>query len=98
MRTYQLSVFGVRISFRTDADPRDMERARVFVEEHANRLQSGGGLLSKEQILALLALGVADDLLQVQQQLSAAEMRLAGLLKRIDETVESDENIPLGGA
>jgi len=97
MRTYQLSVFGVRVSFRTNGDPDDMEKAKEFVEEHAKRLQSGGGLLSKEQVLALLALGVADDLLQSQRQLESAEKRLTALLKRIDDSVENGGKVTLGG-
>ena len=85
MRSYQLSIFGVEVSFKAQADPQDVEKARAYVEKEAERLKGGGGLQSKDKLLALLALGVAYDLLQLQQRLQSAEDRIESLLRRIEQ-------------
>lgn len=45
-----------------------------------------GGQFGREKLLTLLVLGVADDLLQTQQQLDGVETRLANLLELIEKT------------
>ena len=56
------------------------------MEKQYERLKNQGGQFGREKLLALLVLGVADDLLQTQQQLEAVESRLANLLKLIENT------------
>ena len=75
MHSFQLNVLGMDISFRTDADSARIERAQDFVEK-----------FGREKLLTLLVLGVADDLLQTQQQLDGVETRLANLLELIEKT------------
>ncbi len=84
MREFRLSVSNVEVSFRAKANPEDVERARALLEEQSERLKGDGGIQSKEKMLALLALGVAYDLLQLQHKLNAVEDRMEALLKRID--------------
>lgn len=86
MHSFQLNVLGVDISFRAEAEPARIERALAFVEEQYQRLKNHGGQFGREQLLALLVLGVADDLLQSQQQLGDVEARITNLLKIIEET------------
>ncbi len=86
MHSFQLNVLGLDISFRTDADPVRIEQAQAFVEKQYERLKSQGGQFGREKLLALLVLGVADDLLQTQQQLAEVDDRLASLLKLIEKT------------
>ena len=86
MHSFQLNVLGMDISFRTDADSVRIERAQDFVEKQYERLKNHGGQFSKERLLTLLVLGVADDLLQTQQQLDGVETRLANLLELIEKT------------
>ena len=86
MHSFQLNVLGMDISFRTEADPVRIEQAQVYVEKQYERLKNQGGQFGREKLLALLVLGVADDLLQTQQQLGDVETRLARLLKLIEKT------------
>ena len=83
MHSFQLNVLGMDISFRTDADSARIERAQDFVEKQYERLKNQGGQFGREK---LLVLGVADDLLQTQQQLDGVETRLANLLELIEKT------------
>ena len=78
MHSFQLNVLGMDISFRT--------RAQDFVEKQYERLKNQGGQFGREKLLTLLVLGVADDLLQTQQQLDGVETRLANLLELIEKT------------
>ena len=85
MHSFQLNVLGMDISFRTDADSVRIERAQDFVEKQYERLKNQGGQFGREKLLTLLV-GVADDLLQTQQQLDGVETRLANLLELIEKT------------
>lgn len=86
MHSFQLNVLGMDISFRTNADSARIERAQDFVEKQYERLKNQGGQFGREKLLTLLVLGVADDLLQTQQQLDGVETRLANLLELIEKT------------
>ena len=57
-----------------------------LVEKQYERLKNQGGQFGREKLLTLLVLGVADDLLQTQQQLDGVETRLANLLELIEKT------------
>ncbi len=85
MNSFQLNVLGMDISFRSEADPGRVERAQDFVEKQYERLKNHGGQFSKERLLTLLVLGIADDLLQTQQRLEGVEKRLDDLLKLIEK-------------
>ena len=67
-------------------DSARIERAQAFVEKQYERLKNQGGQFGREKLLTLLVLGVADDLLQTQQQLDGVETRLANLLELIEKT------------
>ena len=86
MYSFQLNVLGMDIFFRTDADSARIDRAQYFFEKQYERLIDQGGQFGREKLLTLLVLGVADDLLQTQQQLDGVETRLANLLELIEKT------------
>ena len=99
MHAFQEVVFGIKISGSTNGYPEDLKRAIAFVDAQAERLKKGSPAgIGKEQILALLAVGIADDLLQLQTRVKEADSRLAALLERIDELGLSVENKTLGGS
>lgn len=87
MERFQLEILGESISFKSHAGAVRIEEAKAFVEEQYNSLKAHGGQFSREKLLLLLILGVADNLLQSQQALQGTEKRLAALLERIDHTV-----------
>ena len=86
MQSFQLNVLGMDISLLKDADSARIERAQDFVEKQYERLKNQGGQFGREKLLTRLVLGVADDLLQTQQQLDGVETRLANLLELIEKT------------
>ncbi|ABB37780.1 hypothetical protein Dde_0979 [Oleidesulfovibrio alaskensis G20] len=99
MRSYNLSVLGLEVSFKAEADPQRVEQARQLVEERYNKLKFHGKQLSKEKLLTFLVLGLADDLLQSNHQHQEFDKRLAALLAKIDEhnqppAGDDDESLP----
>ena len=56
MRTYNLTVLGLEVSFKAEADPARVETAKALVEERFNRLKFHGRQLSKEKLLTFLVL------------------------------------------
>ncbi len=85
MPSYTITVLGLDLSFKTDADPDRVAAARRLVEERYKMLNTGGKNLSKEKFLAFVAMGLADDLLVSDQKLGDVERKLDKLLKKIDE-------------
>lgn len=86
MNSIQINVLGMELSFRSGAELQRFERARDFVESEYGRLKKNGGQFSKERLLTLLILGIADDLLQSQQEIESIRQRLGTLLKHIEKT------------
>ncbi len=84
MPSYELSVLGLKIAFKAEADLKRVEIAKKLVEKRFDQLQHGKQI-SKERLLVFLALGLADDLLQCNQALSEQDARLLKLLAKIDE-------------
>ena len=79
-----MSVLGLNISFKAEADQSRIEQARQLLEERYSRLDFAGKNISKEKLLIFLALGLADDLLQSEQTVTDFEQRLSDLLARVE--------------
>ena len=85
MPSYNVSILGFELSFKTDAQAQRVESARELVEQrYNNMLKAGGKALGKEKLLAYVALGLADDVLMSNQRLDDLESRVGALLTKID--------------
>lgn len=84
MPSYTLSLLGLELSFKTDAEPERVASAKEMVEQRYNLLQAGGKSLGKEKLLAFVALGLADDVIMSNQRLDALRSRVGRLLTKID--------------
>ncbi|MDR1659149.1 MAG: cell division protein ZapA [Desulfovibrio sp.] len=78
-----LTVLGHDVAFKPGAD---MERVRAVVcvlEERFAELKFHGGQ-SREALLIFLALGLADDVLQLQKKLDDVQHRVIAMLSQIE--------------
>ena len=78
-----LTVLGHEVAFKPGAD---MERVRDVVcllEERFAELKFHGGQ-SREALLIFLALGLADDVLQLQKKLDDVQHRVMTMLSEIE--------------
>lgn len=82
MPSYTITVNGLEISFKTDADDERIQAAQVLLEERFAELSKGGRYISREKLLTLLALGMADDYLETRRKLASLEARMQELLER----------------
>ena len=82
MPSYTITVNGLEISFKTDADAERIQIAQTLLEERFTELSKGGRYISREKLLTLLALGMADDYLEVRRKLASLEARMQELLER----------------
>ena len=87
MRTHTLNVLGLEVSFKAEADPRRVDRARILIEERSAKLQQHGVQLSKEKLLTFMALALADDYLIAQAELESARKQMEQLLITIENRV-----------
>jgi len=83
MPSYTKVVLGLELSFKTDAELSRVDRATALVDERYRLLDPAGKNLSKEKLLAFVALGLADDLNMANQRLAGMEEKLDKILKRI---------------
>lgn len=85
MHNHTLDVLGLELSFKAEADPARIERARALLEERYGRMARHGGTLSKEKLLAFLALSLADDVLLLQEEKKQADKRLEDILTNLEK-------------
>ena len=88
MQSHSLDVLGLEVSFKAEADPKRIERAKMLLEERYKRLTQHGGHLSKEKLLTFLALALADDIIQAQDDKDATKNRVRKLLTSIEKAAE----------
>ncbi|EPR32885.1 protein of unknown function DUF710 [Alkalidesulfovibrio alkalitolerans DSM 16529] len=81
MPQYTLNVLGLEIRFKTDADEGRVDAAKALVEDLFNQISQGGKNINKEILLTVLALSLADDVLQAKSELRSIESKLGSLLK-----------------
>ncbi|MDR0339716.1 MAG: cell division protein ZapA [Desulfovibrio sp.] len=85
MHSHVLEVLGLELSFRAEADPARIERARKLLEERFSRMGQHGGMLSKEKLFAFLALSLADDVLLLQRDKKETAGRIEEILGAIQK-------------
>lgn len=95
VQRFEINVLGIDVAFRSAAEPARIEWARAFIEAQYEKLKLLGRQANRDQLLMLLVMGIADDLLQSQQDLDEMHRRLDHLLSRIEET-ENARNVPSG--
>ena len=88
MQEYILNVFDlVNVSFRTEAGNERVEKAHEYAQSLYEALKVHGGNLTRDRLLAILLLGITDDLLQQRKNNSSHDDTLLSLLKKIDDAV-----------
>ena len=93
MAHYNFNVLGQEVSFRAEADPGRIEKARLLLEERYDKLQQHGKQLSKEKLLTFLALALADDMLQVREEMEESEQKVRSILDMLP-TADSGTGSP----
>lgn len=86
--TIDLTVLGLSIAFKPEADMQRVRDAVRLVEERFadQKLRFHGGQ-TKDILLTFIALGLADDLLQSQKELADVQNRVSTVLSKIEESV-----------
>ncbi len=82
MPRYTLNLFGLDISFKTDAENNRIAAAQEYLEKKYTELVSGAGDLSKEKALTFLLLSLADDFLVSEQKLAQLEEKIGEILEK----------------
>jgi len=94
MSTFEVTLLGMSMSFRTNAGPERVDAARALTEERFNRLAFHGRQLSREKMLTYVSLGLADDLLQSERQVKEMQERLEALLAKIKNSAQGEISAP----
>lgn len=83
-----VNVLGVNIPFKpgTDID-RVQAAAQLLAEKFEDQQSRSWGAQSKEVLLIFIALGLADELLQLKKNKNEAQERLQALLAKIEKSL-----------
>lgn len=88
MQEYILNAFDlVNVSFRTEAGDDRVQKAHEYAQSLYEELKVHGGNLTRDRLLAILLLGITDDLLQQKGKLDDLNSSLLSLLKKIDDCI-----------
>ena len=90
MHSYHLDLCDLQVAFRTEAAPDRVEKARQYVEERYGNVKAQGGQFGRDRLLVMLLIGMADDLLELQEQKSRMNSRLDELLQNLKENTPED--------
>lgn len=82
MPRYTLTLLGLEISFKTDADNERIEAAQALIEQRYDELGAGAGDISKEKLLTYLLLILADESLVAQENLERLEKKIGEILEK----------------
>ncbi len=93
MQEYILNAFDlVNVSFRTEAGNDRVTKAHEYAQKLYEELKVHGGNLTRDRLLAILRLGITDDLLQQKDKVDAINTNLITLLKKIDDSIPIQSN------
>lgn len=85
MQSHTIEVLGLELSFKLNADPMRIKRAKALLDDRYGKLAQHGGIVSKEKLLAFLALSLADDVLLMQDAQVEADEKMRELLGNIEK-------------
>ncbi|BCS89344.1 cell division protein ZapA [Pseudodesulfovibrio sediminis] len=88
MPRYTLTLLGLDISFKTDADSTRIKAAQTLIENKHKELVEGAGDISKERLLTYLLLSLADDFLVAEEKRTRQEEKIGEILEKT--STESD--------
>jgi cell division protein ZapA (FtsZ GTPase activity inhibitor) len=97
--TVTLEIAGTQFRLVADADEQHLKELAAIVNERVSKLGAAAKTASPAQLLALVALGLADDLVTAERKLHEVDRltrtTIASVIARIDhrlaETPESSE-------
>jgi cell division protein ZapA len=84
MPRYTLNLFGLDISFKTDAENDRIDAAQEYLEKKYSDLTIAASDLSKEKALTFLLLSLADDFLVTKTQLAQMEEKIGEILEKTE--------------
>jgi cell division protein ZapA (FtsZ GTPase activity inhibitor) len=96
--TVTLEIAGTKFRLVADANQQHLEQLAAIVNERVAKLSASAKGASSAQLLALVALGLADDLASAQQRLRDVDKltrgTIANVIARIDERLAASPEPP----
>lgn len=82
--TGRVTVLGLDVTFRQEANLERIQNAAAFLEErYAHRKNGMYGVQGRDNLLVLIALELADELLQLEKAQEETRKRVLSLLEKI---------------
>lgn len=83
-----VNVLGLDVAFREEANLARIQNAANFLEaRYVHRKKGMHGMQGKDNLLILVALELADELLQLKNKRSDTQKRIRDLLEKIEKSI-----------
>ncbi|MDX8382598.1 MAG: cell division protein ZapA [Ghiorsea sp.] len=86
----EIAIAGQKLNINTDDDPKQVLAAASLVQEQFEKLKSSGAIIDSSKIMTLIALNLADELLN--KKTGNPEMML-NLISSLDHAVSQAEGL-----
>jgi cell division protein ZapA (FtsZ GTPase activity inhibitor) len=100
--TLTLEIAGTKFKLVADADAQHLSQLAAMVNERVAKLELAGKSAPAAQLLALVALGLADDLTTTRRKLNEMEQltrrTIQGVITRIDRRLELENEAAAGSS
>ena len=87
MRSLQLDIAGLALRIRTDRSDADVQAATELVNRRYRRVAEGARALPDANRLAVVALLIAEELLDAQRALAEANLSMDETIEKIESTL-----------
>jgi cell division protein ZapA len=89
-QSIEVNLAGLKLNINTDDNPQQVLAAAKMVQEQFDALKNSGTIIDTSKIMALIALNLADDLLN-KEQASPANMKK--LVSSLDQAVAQAQGL-----
>lgn len=89
-QSVEVNIAGLKLSINTDDNPEQVLAAAAMVQEQFDALKNSGTIIDSSKIMALIALNLADDLLNHKQADPAV---MNNIISTLDQAVAQAEGL-----
>ncbi|OIP99981.1 MAG: hypothetical protein AUK35_05000 [Zetaproteobacteria bacterium CG2_30_46_52] len=89
-KAVEVMLAGIKLNIHTDDDPEHVKRAAAMVQKQFNELKSSGTIIDTSKIMALIALNLADELLNLK---ASNPVAMASVISSLDQAIAQAEGL-----
>lgn len=89
-KAVEVMLAGIKLNIHTDDNPEQVQRAAALVQQQFNDLKKSGAIIDTSKMMALIALNLADELLNLK---ASNPVAMASVISSLDQAVAQAEGL-----